>query len=467
MRDDAKRPRRRSDKRSPAKPRAKDTGPFGSKEAARSSGGDHHDLGDDDHIGDRPTDIHEDVGMPPASLRSEVLVPPLRRPEFRRLLAISVTVALGFGMVVPVLPLYAESFGVGLADIGFIQLVFGLTRFSFGLVGGLVVDRYGDRASTMAGLLIVSLSSYGAGLAASFPQLVVARGVGGMGSALFISGLMNRILRVIEPSAMGSATGAFRASFLVGASAGPLVGGLVAAQFGLGAPFVFYATGLLVATAITWFVMAGQTLAGDGPKRSPLEALRAARPLLGDHRYIVALLATLVSWWTVSGPAQTVGPVFARAVLRLSSTEIGLAITMLSVGEILVLFVAGRASDRYGRRVVLAPSLAIAAAATAAIGLIDAGSAWAYYPLMMAVGIGIAAVSAASGGLLADSIPRTGSGAAVGVNQMAGDLGYLTSPLAIGTLAERSGFGAAYVAGALPAALVCLASLRLPRRTAP
>jgi len=369
--------------------------------------------------------------------------------------------------VVPVLPLYAESFGVGLAEIGFIQLVFGLTRFSFGLIGGLVVDRYGDRVCTMAGLLIVSVSSYGAGLAASFPQLVVARGAGGMGSALFISGLMNRILRIIEPSAMGSATGAFRASFLVGASAGPLVGGLIAARFGLGAPFIFYATGLLIATAITWVVMKGKTLVDDGPKRSPLEALRAARPLLGDRRYIVALLATLVSWWTVAGPAQTVGPVFARTVLKLSSSEIGLAITMLSVGEILILFVAGRASDRYGRRVVLTPALAVAAAATAAIGLVDAGSAWAYFPLMMAVGMGIAAVGAASGGLLADAIPREGSGAAVGVNQMAGDLGYLTSPLTVGTLAERSGFGAAYIAGALPAALVFLAALRLPRRTTP
>lgn len=467
MRGDANRPRRRSDKRAPAGTKTRATGPVGAKGSITSPGDEHHDAGADDVLHDEQVDIHQDVGMPPATLETQAVVQPLKRPEFRKLLAISITVALGFGMVVPVLPLYAESFGVGLADIGFIQLVFGLTRFSFGLIGGLVVDRYGDRICTMAGLLVVSVSSYGAGLAASFPQLVVARGVGGMGSALFISGLMNRILRIIEPSAMGSATGSFRASFLVGASAGPLVGGLVAARFGLGAPFIFYATGLLVATAITWFVMAGQTFVGDGPKRSPLEALRAARPLLGERRYIVALLATLVAWWTVAGPAQTVGPVFARAVLRLSSSEIGLAITMLSVGEILILFVAGRASDRYGRRVVLAPSLAIAAAATAAIGLIDAGSAWAYYPLMMAVGMGIAAASAASGGLLADAIPRGGSGAAVGVNQMAGDLGYLTSPLTVGTLAERSGFGAAYIAGALPAALVSLASLGLPRRTTP
>ena len=173
---------------------------------------------------------------------------PWRRPEFRNLMAISITVALGFGMVIPVLPLYAKSFGVGLAVIGLIQFVFGLTRFSFGLVGGLVVDRFGERASTIAGLLIVAASSYAAGLAQSFPQLVVARGLGGAGSALFIGGLNNRILRIIEPEAMGRATGAFRASFLVGIGAGPALGGLVAGAFGLAAPFHFYATGLLLAS---------------------------------------------------------------------------------------------------------------------------------------------------------------------------------------------------------------------------
>jgi hypothetical protein len=51
----------------------------------------------------------------------------------------------------------------------------------------------------------------------------------------------------------------------------------------------------------------------------------------------------------------------------------------------------------------------------------------------------------------------------VGVNQMAGDLGYLLSPTTIGAIAEGSSYGAAYLAGAVPAFLVFFASLRLPR----
>jgi MFS family permease len=387
----------------------------------------------------------------------------MQRPEFRKLLAISITVALGFGMVIPVLPLLAESFQVGLAAIGLVQLVFGLTRFSFGLVGGLVVDRFGERASTMAGLLIVAASSYAAGFSTTFPQLVLARGFGGAGSALFIAGLMNRILRIIEPQAMGRATGAFRASFLVGIGAGPVLGGLVAKQFGVAAPFHFYATGLLVATVIAYIVMGGDAGNFRREQRSPLESLRAARPMLRDVRYVAALLATFVGWWTISGPGQIVGVVYAKNRLELSSDQIGLAITMLAIGEVLILWVAGRASDRYGRRAVLVPSLAVVAGATLLMGQIESLT-MAFFPLMIVIGAGVAAGGTAAGGLLADSIPEGGSGAAVGVNQMAGDLGYLIAPTLIGAVAESSwDYEGAYLVGALPALLMVFLALRLPK----
>lgn len=387
---------------------------------------------------------------------------PLRRPEFRNLLAISIAVALGFGMVVPVLPLYARSFGIGVALIGLIPLVFGATRFSFGLVGGLVVDMFGARVCTIAGLLIVSASSYAMAFAQNFTQLVLARGFGGAGSALFISGLMTHILRIIEPAAMGRATGAFRSSFLVGIGLGPLFGGVIADRYGLTAPFTIYATGLIGAAAIAWVVMRGATRDVEAERKSMMGSLRAARPLLGDRRYVVALLATFVGWWTISGPAQTVGPIFAEDILGFSEQKIGLAVTMLSVGEILILLVAGRAADRYGRRAVLVPSLAVTAVATALLGQVEPAP-WAYYAVMVAIGGGIAAGGAAAGGLLADAIPKGGSGAAVGVNQMAGDLGYLIAPIAVGSLAQSASFSTAYVFAAIPATAVLIASMRLPK----
>jgi MFS family permease len=261
---------------------------------------------------------------------------------------------------------------------------------------------------------------------------------------------------------MGRATGAFRSSFLVGIGAGPLLGGIVSKYFGLRAPFHFYATGLLVATAIAYIVMAGEARDVEAERKKPLEALRAARPLFRDRRYVIALLATIVGWWTISGPAQVVGVVYADEQLNLSSDQIGLALTMLAVGEILILFIAGKAADHFGRRAVLAPSLAVIGVATLLFGWIQ-DAPLAFFPLLMLVGAGVAAGGTASGGLLADSIPKGGSGTAVGVNQMAGDLGYLLSPTTIGFLAETFSYRVAYIAGAIPALAVFFASLTLPR----
>jgi MFS family permease len=382
--------------------------------------------------------------------------------EFRALLPIGFVVAVGFSLVIPVLPAFARSFGVGLALVGLVQLVFGFTRFSFGIVGGLLVDRFGERATTVTGILIVAASSYASGLAGTFWQLVIARGIGGAGSAMFIGGLMNRIIKIIPPRAMGRATGIWRASFLIGAGIGPLVGGTLRDQLGFRAPFHIYATGLLLAAAIAWVAMREHMEGRQAQRKSPIEALRAAKPLFSDTRYVAALLATLVGWWTLSGPGQYLGTLYADEQLNFSGTKIGFAFTLLAVAEIVVVLgIAGPAADRYGRRAVLIPSLLLLALATATLGQIESAS-WLFFPLLALVGAGTAASSAAAGGLLADSVPEGGSGTAVGVNQMAGDLGYMLAPTAIGAVAEGPGYGPAYIVAALPAVAALVYSFRLP-----
>jgi MFS family permease len=138
-------------------------------------------------------------------------------------------------------------------------------------------------------------------------------------------------------------------------------------------------------------------------------------------------------------------------------------LTLLSVGELLVLLVAGRLADRYGRRAVIVPALVVSAAATAAMGG-TTHSPIAFYALLVLIGGSIAGGATAAGGLLADSIPPGGSGAAVGLNQMAGDLGYLLSPAAVGALAEATSFATAYLVAAVPAVAVLAVALRLPAR---
>src|SRR5699024_6269747 len=107
---------------------------------------------------------------------------------------VGLCVALGFGVVAPAIPLFAEQFGVSATAAGAVVPVFALTKFAFGLPAGRLTDKVGERTGLMLGLAIVGISSLLAGLSQSYTQLVVLRGVGGIGSALFGVGAMGLVL---------------------------------------------------------------------------------------------------------------------------------------------------------------------------------------------------------------------------------------------------------------------------------
>jgi MFS family permease len=96
------------------------------------------------------------------------------------------------------------------------------------------------------GIWVVAGSSLLTALAQSFPQLLVLRGVGGIGSAMFTVSAMALLLRTAGPEQRGRASGAFQAGFLFGGVTGPAIGGAVTG-ISIRAPFVVYGITLVVA----------------------------------------------------------------------------------------------------------------------------------------------------------------------------------------------------------------------------
>ena len=141
------------------------------------------------------------------------------------LAAVAFAVALGFGIVAPVIPLFAREFGVGNAAAGAVVSAFALMRLTSALAGGRLVERFGERAVLAAGLAIVAVSSVLAGLAQSYPQLLVLRGVGGVGSAMFTVSAVSLLLRIVRSDQRGRASAWFQGGFLAGGVAGGGLGG--------------------------------------------------------------------------------------------------------------------------------------------------------------------------------------------------------------------------------------------------
>ena len=105
--------------------------------------------------------------------------------EVAILTAISFTVALGFGIVAPDIPAFARHFGVSTASAAGVVSAFALLRVIGALRAGRLVDRFGEHRVMAVGITVVAASSALAGLSGSFVQLIILRGVGGLGSAMF------------------------------------------------------------------------------------------------------------------------------------------------------------------------------------------------------------------------------------------------------------------------------------------
>ncbi|MFC7765522.1 MFS transporter [Leucobacter soli] len=169
--------------------------------------------------------------------------------EVWALVAGGFAVALGYGVVAPAIPQFALEFGVNAFAASAIVSAFALMRIVGAPVGGWVVGRLGERRTYTIGILIVAASTGAAAFALDYAQLIVLRGLGGVGSAMFTVSATALLVKVSPPDARGRVASLNAAGFLLGNLLGPVFGGLVAA-FGLRAPFIFYFFTLVVAAII-------------------------------------------------------------------------------------------------------------------------------------------------------------------------------------------------------------------------
>src|ERR1700745_2832536 len=137
-------------------------------------------------------------------------------PEVAILTAVAFTVALGFGIVAPAIPLFACKFGVSVAAAASVISVFALMRVVGALPAGRLVDRFGEPGVMAAGITVVAVSSILAGFSPSFVELLVLRGSGGVGSAMFSISAQALLLGTVPGDQRGRASGLFSGGFLLG-----------------------------------------------------------------------------------------------------------------------------------------------------------------------------------------------------------------------------------------------------------
>ncbi|MGI9137305.1 MAG: MFS transporter, partial [Candidatus Nanopelagicales bacterium] len=124
--------------------------------------------------------------------------------------AVAFFVALGFGILAPAIPVFARTFGVSALAASSVISVFALVRFISSPAAGAMVNRFSERSVLATGLIIVSVSSLAAGFSQNFTQLLILRGIGGLGSTMFTVSALSLLLRTVDAEQRGRATSAYQ-----------------------------------------------------------------------------------------------------------------------------------------------------------------------------------------------------------------------------------------------------------------
>lgn len=373
--------------------------------------------------------------------------------EVWALVAGGFTVALGYGVVAPVIPQFALEFGVSNFAASAIVSAFALMRVVSAPVAGRVIDRFGERRTYITGILIVALSTGASALAVDYAQFLVLRGAGGIGSALFTIAATALLIKVSPPDARARVASLNAAGFLLGGLLGPVFGGIVTA-FGLRAPFVFYFFTLLAAATVVAIALRGSSHAARSVPRPGTEAPVAFRTALIIPQYRALLLSVFAFGWTSFGVRVSVIPIFVVVGLHGDPATAAWVLAAYAAGNAALIFPAGRWGDTMGRKPLLVSGLLLMTAVYLLVPAVPI--LWATLALMVIAGMGSALVNPAQQAVLADVLAQRRGGNVVAGYSMASDLGGVLGPLIAGALLDAAGFGWAF---SVTAALLAAATL--------
>jgi MFS family permease len=276
--------------------------------------------------------------------------------EVRALVGVAFMVALGFGVVAPAIPLFARQFGVGKAAAGAVISAFALMRLLAAPFVGRLVNAAGERVVLATGIGVVAVSSALAGLAQDYWQLLVLRGIGGLGSIMFSVSAISLLIRVTPSHQRGRAQGLWAGAFLIGLIAGPAVG--TVATWSLRAPFFLYAGTLVIAGSLGLAKLRHSKLVAPQAARANPLPLREA---LRSRAYLAALAASFAGDFAVVGSRSALVPQFVTDRLHLAPSWVYAAFLVVSVVSGALLAPFGRFADTRGRRPVIIGGLTIGA----------------------------------------------------------------------------------------------------------
>jgi len=341
---------------------------------------------------------------------------------------------LGFGIILPLLPYYVESFGAGAITIGFITATYSLFQIISAPILGELSDKYGRRPILLISVLGTAVSFGLLGIAQSIPMLFLARILDGATGGN-ISTAQAYIADITDKENRTQGMGIMMAAFSLGFILGPAIGGLLSV-YGYALPAFVAGAVALLATILTYFFLP-ESLPTEQRKTKQFKLNRLK--FFSAHDFIDALnhpaIGTLltISFMTMLAFSlmQATFVLFTESTLQLTARTNGLIFTYVGfIGILVQLFLLKLATKLFPERIIIIAATLMMAGALGLIAISHTISL-----LMVAVTF-IAIANGLANPVIAGQISKRSSkeeqGNIAGLNQSVGSIARLFGPL-IGT----------------------------------
>jgi multidrug resistance protein len=347
---------------------------------------------------------------------------------------------LGSGIVVPLLPLYAESLGASSLGLGMIFAAFPISRTLLTPAFGRLSDRLGRKPFITIGLLLYALISLGFIWANTVYLLIIVRLVHGVSGSMILPIAQAYVGDISPQGEEGKWMGYANAAFFSGFGVGPLLGGVVSEHLGMSVAFIIMGGLNLFAFFISLLFLpeVSRKKSALAPRPSFREMSRSSM-MKGLFSFRLATTLGRSSFFTFL-------PVLATFGLGLAPTSVGALLAIHILLMSLLGIPSGRLADRYSRKAMML----IGSLATV-IYLILIPTAPGFWPLLMLVilgSLGSALAVPAASALAVEEGRKYGMGSAMAAISMAMSIGMAVGPIIAGAIIDLSDIDAAFYFGA-------------------
>ena len=347
---------------------------------------------------------------------------------------------LGFGAMVPSLPLYAETFGVSGAAIGLAIGVYGLARFVLAIPSGQVSDKWGRKPALAIGGFLSTAGNLLSVDATDYPEFLIARFIAGAGAGMVVTTGSVILADITTPARRGRVIAIYQGTFIFAVGIGPFPGGLLAQNFGLLAPLWFCAFASFIAGSIALFsVKETRHLARQKEiKGTVLPSLADQLKLLSKNIGFVLVSGIALSHaLTRTGGLFNIIPIIGSFRIQLAYDEIGIALAIGSLLGLCAVYPAGVAVDRWGRKAIIVPFTFVTGISFLLFAVAETFFWFAFANALWGIASGIGGSAPAA--YAADSAPPGMNASAMSLFRMLGDIGYVVGPILLGFIVDIHG----------------------------